>query len=450
MRRLVNGAFAVVAQAPRMSTVASISTPRVVLLEGEHAEELRRLAHGEDDDTPSGPAFARLRQAGLADDGLGWDDPAIEDRLRTLGAGYAWHAWDCPDREALSALNRRMHARRKMSLFEYGQTAVLPECGVARCWELTRRIGTRKKVLIIGDDDLLAPVLAKMGHAVTVIDIDEVLVDFIARCAREERIKLDARVLDVLAPLPPSMVGAFDVVLTDPMSYERCLVAFLSRATSALRPGGAVFTCVHPLARRVFERVARQLPVDVEDVMYELSVYYYQGFVENWYRSDLYLLRRTAGPDPYPPGDTIPLGDIIEGQLHDRLHSFADVKASPFHKPSVEDVVLAVADFERSMGAEEFASRHSYETDRYAHEYRALANGGHLALSYDKERGIVAWDLYPYTPRWEGALVQAFQAHIRAAGFVDFNSYAPDLAIPPVLPRRKPAPKKKKPVRKKR
>ena len=46
MRRLTDGAFAVVAGAPRDSHVASIAHPRVVALDAVHMAELRELAHG--------------------------------------------------------------------------------------------------------------------------------------------------------------------------------------------------------------------------------------------------------------------------------------------------------------------------------------------------------------------------------------------------------------------
>ena len=150
MRRLVDGAFAVVASAERDSHVFSIKNPRIMPLGAEHALELRGLAHGIPDGEPEGPAFKQLRSVGLAQDGLPSVDPDIEERLAALGKGFAWHARGCPNGEELTALLRRLHARRKMSLFDLGQTAVVPECGVARCWQLTQRAGPRQRVLIIG------------------------------------------------------------------------------------------------------------------------------------------------------------------------------------------------------------------------------------------------------------------------------------------------------------
>jgi hypothetical protein len=283
-----------------------------------------------------------------------------------------------------------------------------------------------------------------MGHHVTVVDIDPVLINFIKRAAAEEGVTLNARVQDVLEPMPAAQVGHFDVVLTDPMSFESCLVAFLSRATSALKVGGALFTCVHPLARLVFQRVVRRLPVAVEDVMNELSVYYYQGFVENWYRSDLYLLRREPGPDPFAPSDTIPFSDIIAGQLHDRHHSFTDIKSLPFSRPTLDDVHKALRQWEEFIGPRRVLLATSHETPRFAHEWRVLEEGGHLSLVLDKHKGVISWDLYPYQERWDQALVLAFQQLIRNGGVLRFNAIGLDLATPPVVPDGKKAQKKAK------
>lgn len=432
MRRLNDGAFAVVAGAPRDSHVASIAHPKTVALDAAHAAELRELAHGMPDTAPEGEAFIRLRAAGLALDGLPADDPVVQERLRVLGTGFAWHGEGCPDREALTVMLRRLHARRKMSLFDFGQTAVLPECGIGRCWQLTQRAGKKQRVLLIGDDDLLALPLAALGHQVTVVDIDDVLIDFIQKSAREFKLKVDARVQDVLAPMPKDMVGAYDVVLTDPMSYESCLVAFLSRATSAVKHGGLILTCVHPLARRVFERVARRLPVGVEEMLFEFNGYYYQGFVNNWYRSDLYVLRRGDGPDPHAPEATIPFTDIIAGNLGDRLHSFTDVYSLPFNKPTLEQVRDALDRWEQRIGGDKVLSRHGYEGERYAHEFRALDGGGHLSVTFDKHKAVLSWDLFPFQERWDEALGAVFAQFIRAAGVVKFNALAPDLGTPPV------------------
>lgn len=434
MRRLVDGAYAIVAMPPRASEVFSILHPRRFTVAPEHHDELLALCHGVEDSAPRGPAFHALAAVGLADDGLPAADAAIMERLRLLGAGYQWHVRGTPNGTELTTLLRDHHSRRKLSNFEFGQTAVLPECGVARCAELTARVGRNKRVLVIGDDDLLAPVLARMGHTVTVLDIDDTLVSLLRRCAKDARVKLDARQQDILAPLPADLRGRFDAVLTDPMSYEACLEAFLARGLHALKPGGSIFCCVHPLARQTFARVMSRLPLHAEAGLLELSVYYYQGFVENWYRSDLFHLVHTGQPAPHAADRPLPFTNIIDGTLSDRLHGFTDIKCAPFRKTRTEDVQEVLEEVEARMGKDAVVARSSHSTDRYHHQWRALSVGGHLAVTLDKAKGHVSYDLFPYHPAWDHALVHAFNQRVKLGSVLQFSAFPPDLAAPTVAP----------------
>jgi hypothetical protein len=319
-----------------------------------------------------------------------------------------------------------------MSLFEFGQTAVIPECGVVRCVELTRRVGRRRRVLCIGDDDLLSPVLARMGHQVTVVDVDGLLIEFLGRAALHEGVKLDVRALDVLAPFPEDLCSAFDVVLTDPMSFESCLEAFLSRAAVAVRPGGTVFTCVHPLARNTLRRLWPRLPFDLEDAMYEVSTYYYAGYVENWYRSDFYMLRRTAREPRIPATATIPFADIIAGTLDDRLHAFGSIKVNPLRKASWETVRHVMEAWSKVFAAH-VVDTHVVDAGEQGHFYVSLKEGGHVAVAFDKARSTVAWDLFPFSERMDGSLVAAFASAVQVASLLSFQAIAPDLAVPTVV-----------------
>lgn len=458
MRRLVDGAYAVVGMPPRGSEVSSTLHPRTAQLGPEHHDELVALCHGVEDRRPPGPAFALLSSLGLAESKLAADDAVVMARLAALGHGYAWHIRGDAEAETRVELLRRFHSRRKLSNFEFGQTAVLPECGVARCHELTRRAGTGLRVLVIGDDDLLAPILAHMGHTVTVLDIDPALVALLQRCAKDAGVKVDARVQDIVQPLPRDLRGAFDAVLTDPMSYEACFDAFLARAVHALKPGGSILCCVHPLGRNTFEKVARRLPLHLQDVMLEMSVYYYQGFVENWYRSDMVHLLKTSAAVPYAADQPLPYTDIISGTLADRLHAFTDVLSQPLRKASVADMDHALAALEHWAGADAFVSSHAYETERYAHRVRLLARGGHVAMVLDKLKGVLSWDAFPYDPAWDQALVGALAGRLRLGGIMHFSAAPPDLNAPvmvanpaPAAPGgKRPAPRKAAGARKRR
>ena len=124
---------------------------------------------------------------------------------------------------------RLWHAHRKLFVFEFGQTPCLPETVLCRVQLATETLPAQAKVLLIGDDDLMCLALAEMGFEVTVVDIDPALIDFIHHRCQTDGIQVDARVQDLLQPIPEDMRGCFDLVITDPMSFEGCLVPFVSR-----------------------------------------------------------------------------------------------------------------------------------------------------------------------------------------------------------------------------
>jgi hypothetical protein len=400
-------------------------------------DQVIRLAHGVPDREPETPLFYELQRLGFADDGLPAVDAVVHQRLADLGQGFGWHVAHAKGHQDLVALLRRAHAQRKVSLFHLGQTACIPESGVARCLQLRQRVGPRKRVLLVGDDDLLCLPLARMGYRVTVLDIDATLVSFLQRVARQERLAVDVRLQDVLQPLPEDLVGAFDAVLTDPMSFESCLVAFLGRAVNVLKPGGRVFSCLHPLSRQLFKRVVDQLPLHVEECLYELSVYYYTGFVENWYRSDLYVMRRTEKPPPFGPGAVVPLGNIIEGYLNDRLHGFTDISGSPFKRPTVETLEGVVNRWVEVTG-QEVKARQLFSDQGWAHLYVALGGGRHLALVMDHAHGSICYDLFPFSEELDEALTAVFAGVLALSRTVTFECITHDLASPTVVTRPRP------------
>lgn len=436
MRRLVDGAYAVVSKAPWDSQVRLVNHARRLEVPHHQAQQLLALAHGVPDCEPAPELFAALQQAGLADAGLDAVDAVVHERLADLGRGYAWHLGGHRDGAELAALLRRAHARRKVSFFHFGQTACLPESGATRCVEMTRRMGEAQRVLLVGDDDLLCLPLARLGHRVSVVDIDPLLVGFLRRAAADEGLDIDARVQDVLAPWPADLVGAFDACITDPMSYEGCLAAFLSRAAVAVREGGAIFSCVHPLARELFSRVCWGLPVDVEETLCELSTYYYEGFIENWYRSDMYVLRRGGGEPRWSAADSIPLGNIIAGSLKERAHGFTDISCLPFRRPTREGVSAALDEFARHAGGL-VVDRHDRHDEHWAHFFLALKDGGHVSVVLDRAKGTLAYDLYPYSRELDGAVTAAFTRTLSLARTLTFHREAPDLASPTAAPRRR-------------
>jgi hypothetical protein len=107
-----------------------------------------------------------------------------------------------------------------------------------------------KRVLILGDDDSLSVAIGLVGRAlrqadltrgVTVIESDPRRVEFLRAAAASEEIAIDVIEHDLRAPLPATLVGAFDVAATDPPYTLPGATLFLARGAAALHGDGACY-----------------------------------------------------------------------------------------------------------------------------------------------------------------------------------------------------------------
>lgn len=409
MRRLADGYYALIANETAPCAVHHIETGDQISVSSAERVALARLAQGmpeasrEDD-----RVFRFLSERGAAVETAIDVDPVIEERLRTLGQGYTWLLDADPRAAALTKRLRRVHARRKVFFPEYGQTPVLPEIAAFRCLVVDRALARAGDVLHVGDDDLLSIGMAALGHRPVVLDIDPLLITFLRGCAADEGLGVQAEITDITAPLAHEWIGAFDAALSDPMSYENCQLAFLSRACAGLSPGGVLCTTAHPLARDVCERVYARLPVREQQLFAQRNTYYWLGYETANYRSDLVLLERVEGDLPFAPTDTIPLSHLIDGALTEKLHGVFETRGirGLGKGPVTPAVLIAAAEAcapVRILGSSGFSSPR--------HVYAALfTEEGHVALTYDRTRSLARMIVYPFVEehqaRWHQVLAE--------------------------------------------
>jgi predicted methyltransferase len=108
-----------------------------------------------------------------------------------------------------------------------------------------------RRILLLGDDDLTSIavrlVVERFGsertiEQLTVLDVDPAVVEFIREELRDAPLPSECVEHDVREPLPPSLRGAFDTVVTDPPYTIAAARLFLSRAAEAVAgPGASVF-----------------------------------------------------------------------------------------------------------------------------------------------------------------------------------------------------------------
>jgi len=94
-----------------------------------------------------------------------------------------------------------------------------------------------REIIFLGDDDLtsIATGLLKASRKITVIDIDERLLELIREASKREEINIECIHHDLKQPLPDRLKNKFDVVFTDPPYTIQGMKLFVSRGIEALR-----------------------------------------------------------------------------------------------------------------------------------------------------------------------------------------------------------------------
>jgi N4-bis(aminopropyl)spermidine synthase len=185
-----------------------------------------------------------------------------------------------------------------------------------------------QRILLLGDDDLIAVAIALFGawlgrpaviRRLAVVDTDAEVLDWIGRQTADTGVEVELVRRDLREPLPATLTGGFDVVETDPPYTVAGAELFLSRAVSALapEPGRHVFFSFG--ARRPDETLAVQqaiaaMGLAVRSLTAGFNEYLGAGILGG--TSNLYQLRTTAAAAP-----------LIESEYSGPLYS-ADNRAA--------------------------------------------------------------------------------------------------------------------------
>jgi len=246
-----------------------------------------------------------------------------------------------PRARAVRELLVKAHSRRKhISLF-VGQCAALPETVLRRALQIgdAERVG-KKRIVCIGDDDLMSVALAYLGHDVTVLDLDVYLLGLIEEISAAENLAIEVREVDLCQSIESLGLAPFDVFLTDPTSSRDCFEIFLSRAISLSRPGTTGFVAVYPLTHQLFDAIAEELRLSVSAWHGEHNRYYTHYGALHAYMSDwvqLELSERCC--EVVDPHKVFTPGDLYSEQYPSRkglsLIQIEDIDelglALPFH-----------------------------------------------------------------------------------------------------------------------
>lgn len=175
---------------------------------------------------------------------------------------------------------------RPEPLLEYDQGYLTAESVIARiAFAYTRGDIMGKKVIVLGDDDLLSIALglSRLPEEVMVLEIDERIVEFIERASKENKLKIEVRKHDLRYPLTADLLFRFDTFFTDPLETLQGLEVFIDRGISSLKGVGCagyfgLTTAESSLRKwREIEKIlVGKFGVVITDILSDFSLY------ENW------------------------------------------------------------------------------------------------------------------------------------------------------------------------
>jgi predicted methyltransferase len=131
-----------------------------------------------------------------------------------------------------SIKNKRIHPKREYDQFLASITTSARKAAIldffADIWQ--------KRILFLGDDDFVSLLIARTGKAqqITVIDIDNEVLQRIKEIADKQKLSLQTVKHDLRKLLPQELIDKFDVVFTDPPYTANGVALFVSRAIEAL------------------------------------------------------------------------------------------------------------------------------------------------------------------------------------------------------------------------
>lgn len=348
----------------------------------------------------------KLVAAGFLAEGPPRSDAVLARVISGLDNVIGRDVGSSPRIKAAHEATLRAHARRKRFFEQIGQCPVLPETAVRRALTVgdAEQVGV-KKVLCLGDDDLVAMALAVLGHEVSVFDIDDFLLRFLGDAAREAGVDIVTREVDLRDPMPPELLARYDVVITDPMANRECFELFLSRAIVLAKPNARILSAVFPPTTRLFKKVAAELGLSIDAWHARHNHYYTHAAKLHWYESDWVEMTTGASTKPAVLADafSVPLNLYREDFAQRRpsfIGTFEDIGelrfAMPYYLDLLVDVVEKAADIKLTHRVV-----HAGEGWSVIH---GTTEDGHLLLHVDRRRKVLSAELVPFVPEVEDAL----------------------------------------------
>ncbi len=196
------------------------------------------------------------------------------------------------DRLPIDVINGYMKAvlRRPKPVQEYDQGFVTYDSALARVAIMDQYGDIRgRRILLIGDDDLLSIAIGLLGRArkITVIEIDRRLTDYISKLSNEYGLEIEVLTRDISEPLPDNMLNEYDTFHTDPPEPLEAIRLFVGRGIAALtKSRGAGYVSLSLIDSSLYKWrdiqsiLVSEFKVVITDVIRDFNVYQNWGYLE--------------------------------------------------------------------------------------------------------------------------------------------------------------------------
>lgn len=216
-------------------------------------------------------------------------------------------------------------AKKRINRLDMIQAVNTPSSMLSRTQYLVGNRDGRKKVALLGDDDVLS-ILLRNYFQVSVFDLDSELI----RSLKDE--KIDAVLQNFLEPFDPSYGGCYDAVFCDPPTSPAWISLFLDRAISLSRPGGLISVACNPLGERILHEEAQRRGLDLAYSEKTPTFYFDFRYDRMNYISMQTYYRVTEGTSP-----AVPLGKPHPAKILDKQANSATLY---YYDSAAETIVV--------------------------------------------------------------------------------------------------------------
>jgi len=182
------------------------------------------------------------------------------------------------------------HAMRRKCRLEFFQTPILPETAVRRALLVENQ---EEKIILMGDDDLTSIPLAVLGFDVTVLDIDESLIDLIKRMSEKYNLQIKIAKTDFLKEMKFTE-DEYDVLICDPISTYEAFEIFVGKGMNFLKIGGKGYISVNQRFEKVFLEFCKDYDIEILRQLKHFNNYYDNNLKVINDVADLFIVTRKA------------------------------------------------------------------------------------------------------------------------------------------------------------